>query len=75
MFNERKFRAAIVEHYGTLASTAAILGISEMTLRRKMNGTSDFTRNEIQIFRTAYQLTQDQTEAIFLPKVLRKRKC
>lgn len=65
MFNERKFRATIVEHYGTLSSTAMVLGISDVTLRRKMEGVSDFTRNEIQQFRLHYGLTAEEVDAIF----------
>ena len=52
MFNRDLFRAKCIEH-----------GIT--TLSRKMGGQSDFTRNEIQLFRAALHLTPQETDAIF----------
>lgn len=48
MFNKRKFKAAVIIKGMTLKEVAEKLGINEATLQRKMNGDSDFYRNEIQ---------------------------
>lgn len=48
MFNKNRFRAAIVENGKTLKEVAQHLNIDTATLYRKMNGTSDFYRLEIQ---------------------------
>ena len=53
---------------------ARILGINEATLYRKISGESDFTRNEIQLFRQALGLTSCEIDAIFFAWNLRKRK-
>lgn len=49
MFNKRKFKAAVILAGKTLPDIAELLGINLATLYRKMNGESDFYRNEIQI--------------------------
>lgn len=49
MFNKTKFRAAVLLSGKTLSEVAELLGINLATLYRKMNGESDFYRNEIQI--------------------------
>lgn len=48
MFNKLKFKAAIVSKGMTIGMVAVKLGISEATLYRKINGSSDFYRDEIQ---------------------------
>lgn len=49
MFNKNKFKAQVILSGKTLSDVANILGINLVTLYRKMNGESDFYRNEIQI--------------------------
>lgn len=48
MFNRAKFRAKIIEKGFTIEAVANELKINKATLYRKMNGNSDFYRNEIQ---------------------------
>lgn len=44
---------------------AKLLGISESSLYRKINGASDFTRNEIQIIRKELDLSDAEVMDIF----------
>lgn len=48
MFDTRKFKAQVILSGLTMRQVAAELGIDEATLYRKMNGTSDFYRKELQ---------------------------
>ena len=48
MFNKLKFKAAVIESGKTIADVAEYLNINESTLYRKINGTSEFSRDEIQ---------------------------
>lgn len=48
MFNKLKFKAAVIESGKTIGDVAEYLKINESTLYRKINGTSDFSRDEIQ---------------------------
>ena len=57
-----------------MAEVARYLGINPATLTRKMDGTSDFTRSEIQLLRTYLSLSDESLNAIFLRMDLRKRK-
>ena len=65
MFNRDLFRAKCIEHGIRTQDAAQIMGINPATLSRKMGGQSDFTRNEIQLFRAALHLTPQETDAIF----------
>lgn len=47
MFKKKKFLAYLTENGITVSEIAQLLGISKTTLYRKMNGESDFYRNEI----------------------------
>lgn len=48
MFNKAKFKAKVIEKGLTMEYIAHKLGINQATLYRKMNGSSDFFRSEIQ---------------------------
>lgn len=48
MFDETKFKAAVIGSGKTLKDVANALDISIVTLYRKMNGESDFYRAEIE---------------------------
>ena len=61
MFNRDLFRAKCIEHGIRTQDAAQIMGINPATLSRKMGGQSDFTRNEIQLFRAALHLTPQET--------------
>lgn len=65
MFNKSLFRDTLVEHNLTIKKAAQIVGINEVTLYRKMSGESDFTRNEIQLFREKLSLSESEMNAIF----------
>lgn len=47
MFNENRFKAAIIEKGLSLQDVANAMQITVPTLYRKMNGKSDFYRNEM----------------------------
>ena len=49
MFNLSEFRAAVARCGMTKKEVAEALGISEVTLWRKLNRNGDFTREEINI--------------------------
>lgn len=54
------------KYYGlTMEHVAKILGINVATLSRKINGSSDFTRNEIEMLRMRLELTATELQAIF----------
>jgi len=55
----------MVEMGYTNESLASYLGINPSTLHRKLTGTSDFTRYELQLIRHAFALTNNETEDIF----------
>lgn len=48
MFNKLKFKATVIEKGKTMSELAQYLGINESTLYRKINGISEFSRDEIQ---------------------------
>lgn len=65
MFMANLFKAKIAEHNWSVEEVAAAIGVNPATLYRKINGTSDFTRNEIQMIKHALGLTSEEIEAIF----------
>lgn len=65
MFNKNMFKAKVAENGVTTKKVAEILGINETTLYRKMSGESDFTRNEIQLFKKTFGLSSGDVDAIF----------
>lgn len=65
VFKANLFKAKLAECCVTLREIAEIMGCNEATLYRKMNGASDFTRNEIQLIKQKLKLTSDDVEAIF----------
>lgn len=65
MFDRNKFRARVIEKGFSMEQVADKLHINVVTLYRKMNGTSDFTRNEIQQLREILDLDVKAANAIF----------
>jgi predicted transcriptional regulator len=63
MFDRKKFEITLFELGISKTELAKKLGISTVTLYRKMSGESDFFRNEIQIIRSLIGV--DRAEAIF----------
>ena len=65
MFKANLFRAKLKEFDKTIDDMAVVLGISSGTVSRKINGSSEFKRNEIQLLRYALKLSDDEVNAIF----------
>ena len=65
MFNKNKLRGKIVEKGYSVRTIAAEIGLNEATFYRKMNGTSDFTREEIQKIALLLNLSVQEKEEIF----------
>jgi len=65
MLNRNKLKAKVVENGFAMKQIAKMLQISESTLYRKINGTSDFTRKEIQDLKEILNLDTKTAEEIF----------
>ena len=48
MFDKIKFKIQVLKSGKSMQEIASMLGINQATLYRKINGTSDFLRSEIQ---------------------------
>lgn len=68
MFNKLKFLGKIKENGKTIQEVADFLGINPATLYRKMNGESDFYREEIQKL-SEYLNLEEPMEIFFAEKV------
>ncbi len=68
MFDENKFKAAVISNGKTLKDVASALNISTVTLYRKMSGESDFYRNEIEKCRDLLG-SKNMTEIFFAKEV------
>lgn len=65
MFDRNKFRAKIIESGLTIEKLANLLGINAATLYRKINGSSDFSRSEMQIIRQVLNMSPQAMDEIF----------
>ena len=65
MFQENLFKAQLKAKKKTVKDVAEAVGINEATLYRKINGTSEFTRNEIQLIRQYLNLCAEEVDEIF----------
>ena len=65
MFDRKKFKIKMMVNDLTMEDVANHLNISVVTLYRKMNGVSDFTRNEIQLLKELLRLTVKEANQIF----------
>jgi len=65
MFIKNLFLAKLKKRGMMQADAAQIMGINPATLSRKISGESDFTRNEIQLFKTALGLSASEVDAMF----------
>lgn len=65
MFKANLFKAKLAECGVTLREIASVMGCNEATLYRKMQGQSDFTRNEIQLIKQKLEMNSEQVETIF----------
>lgn len=65
MFDVLAFNAMLARNAKTKEDVAELLGINPVTLYRKLKGTSDFTRAEIQTLRLAFELNAAEVDQIF----------
>ncbi|MHA9740733.1 hypothetical protein [Robinsoniella peoriensis] len=68
MFDKKKFKMKVLEQDKTLHEVAEYLGIDSTTLWRKMNGKSDFFRDEIRKL-TEYLELENPQEIFFAEKI------
>lgn len=65
MFKRNEFMAILALKSLSIAEIAKVLSLSPVTLYRKMNGESDFYRNEIEIIRKFLKLSDEEVFKIF----------
>ena len=65
MFDEQKFKIALLRRNVSYEDIAKMLGISLVTLYRKINGNSDFYRREIDQISNYLSLDLQEKEEIF----------
>lgn len=65
MFDQTKFKIAVLERGLTVDRIAIEIGVNPATLYRKMSGKSEFTRCELQNLRRILNLSAAQFEDIF----------
>ena len=68
MFDKKKFKAKVIIEGKTLLEVANFLEINIATLHRKMNGESDFFRDEIQKLKEFLDI-EDPNEIFFAEKI------
>lgn len=65
LFNQKLFRIILLEKGISLKDIAKMLNISLVTLYRKMNGYSDFFRDEVRAICNYLNLSLEEREDIF----------
>lgn len=65
MFSKKEFEIALLKYEKSKDDIAEILNVNLATLYRKMNGSSDFYRDEIQAISDYLNLSLDEKESIF----------
>lgn len=68
LFDEKLFRIKLIERDVNLTKISEVLNINLVTLYRKMNGLSDFYRDEIQKICDFLNLDLEEREDIFFSK-------
>lgn len=63
--NKNLLKYHIAKNDMSLEQFSKVLGINVSTLSRKLNGESDFTRNEIVLSKIALKLSADDIDTIF----------
>lgn len=74
MLDKAKFKYFVATKNLTLSDLAVKMGMNPATLSKKLNGTTDFSRHEIQLFKDIVGLTESEMLSVFLLENLRKRK-
>ena len=67
MVNTLKLKAVILERGMTQEQVADAMGISPVTLNRKINNKREFTVSEVKQLQTILKLTDEEVRLIFLP--------
>ena len=65
MVNANMLKSKMVLHGDNMSMLADYLGISRQTLTLKVSGVNDFNQSEIKMIIMKYNLTPEDTEAIF----------
>ena len=74
MLDKAKFKYFVATKNLTLSDLAVKMGMNPATLSKKLNGTTDFSRHEIQLFKDIIGLSESEMLSVFLLENLRKRK-
>lgn len=70
MFDESKFKYFVIKNGSNLTTTAKAINVTYSTLRRKMTGESDFTREEVQALRDYLKMSPSDVEEVFFARKL-----
>ena len=70
MFDRYAFRAKVIEKKRRLSDVADAICVNPVTLSRKMNGESEFTRAEIQKIKDYLCMSSEDVDRIFFSKEL-----
>lgn len=70
MFDRKKFHGRVIAEGYTLVTVSEKLGISPVTMTRKMSRGGDFTRSELQRLRTVLNLSDEDMNEIFFAEEL-----
>ena len=65
MFDRKKFHGRVIAEGYTLVTVSEKLGISPVTMTRKMSRNGDFTRSELQQLRSVLNLSDEDMNEIF----------
>ena len=68
--NSKKFKIKLLEKDKSIEDIASHIGCNIATLYRKLNGASDFSRNEIQQIANCLELTAEEVNLIFFDEKL-----
>lgn len=65
-----KLRGRIIEKFGTIEKFADFLGKSRITVSNKLNGKSNFSRDDIIFWSSALEISQDEIGSYFFEESL-----
>lgn len=65
MLDKAKFKYFVATKNLTLSNLAVKMGMNPATLSKKLNGTTDFSRHEIQLFKDIVGLTESEMLSVF----------
>ena len=65
MLDKAKFKYFVATKNLTLSDLAVKMGMNPATLSKKLNGTTDFSRHEFQLFKDIVGLTESEMLSVF----------